>query len=354
MNRPPLIFLDEPTTGLDPQNRANLWDEVRGLRDRGTSVLLTTHYLDEADALCDRLVIVDHGLIVAEGTPRELKKEVAGDVVTLRIDDQAAAQELLAAQPYIKETQTEGDTLRAYLDDGEHNLPTLLRPWRPAAWPSGPSPSTGPRSTTSSCGTPAAPSATPPDLLAARPPLGTPHASEQPTPNRYAGGRCAGGPPPPWARSTNRAIGRQGTRETRMAQTTIEQFATELKIPAGALLEQLGKAGVAGKKEGDKLSEVDKTKLLEYLQKQHGAAGEPKKKITLTRKQTTEIKAAGSMGKARTIQVEVRKKRVFVKRDEQETAPPVEEAAPAPVAAAPLITPRARGSRGARKRRDRS
>ena len=77
-----------------------------------------------------------------------------------------------------------------------------------------------------------------------------------------------------------------------MAHTTIEQFATELKIPAGALLEQLGKAGVAGKKEGDKLSEVDKTKLLEYLQKQHGAAGEPKKKITLTRKQTTEIKAA--------------------------------------------------------------
>ena len=120
-----------------------------------------------------------------------------------------------------------------------------------------------------------------------------------------------------------------------MAQTTIEQFATELKIPAGALLEQLVKAGVAGKKEGDRLSEVDKTKLLEYLQKQHGAAGEPKKKITLTRKQTTEIKAAGSMGKARTIQVEVRKKRVFVKRDETE-APAVEEAPAAP--AAPLIS----------------
>ncbi len=120
-----------------------------------------------------------------------------------------------------------------------------------------------------------------------------------------------------------------------MAHTTIEQFATELKIPAGALLEQLVKAGVAGKKEGDKLSEVDKTKLLEYLQKQHGAAGEPKKKITLTRKQTTEIKAAGSMGKARTIQVEVRKKRVFVKRDETE-APAVEEAPAAP--AAPLIS----------------
>ena len=121
-----------------------------------------------------------------------------------------------------------------------------------------------------------------------------------------------------------------------MAQSTIEQFATELKLPAGALLEQLAKAGVAGKKQGDNLSEQDKTKLLEYLQRQHGAAGEPKKKITLTRKQTTEIKAAGATGKARTIQVEVRKKRVFVKRDETE-APPVVEEAPKPPAA-PVIS----------------
>src|SRR6476619_7124171 len=112
-----------------------------------------------------------------------------------------------------------------------------------------------------------------------------------------------------------------------MAHTTIEQFATELKLPPGALIEQLAKAGVDGKKQGDNLSEQDKTKLLEYLQKQHGAAGEPKKKITLTRKQTTEIKAAGSTGRARTIQVEVRKKRVFVKRDEGDAAPAVEEIA---------------------------
>src|SRR5215475_1212780 len=121
-----------------------------------------------------------------------------------------------------------------------------------------------------------------------------------------------------------------------MAQTTIEQFATELKLPPGALLEQLAKAGVDGKKQGDNLSEQDKTKLLEYLQRQHGAAGEPKKKITLTRKQTSEIKAAGSTGKARTIQIEVRKKRVFVKRDEPEAAPIVEEAPKAPPA--PVIS----------------
>src|SRR5512143_575954 len=141
-----------------------------------------------------------------------------------------------------------------------------------------------------------------------------------------------------------------------MAQTTIEQFATELKIPAGALLEQLVKAGVAGKKEGDKLSEVDKTRLLEYLRKQHGALGEPKKKITLTRKQTSEIKAAGSTGKARTIQVEVRKKRVFVKRDESEAVPAVEEtpavaeAIPA-AATAPVISDEELAARAEEERR---
>ncbi len=123
-----------------------------------------------------------------------------------------------------------------------------------------------------------------------------------------------------------------------MAQTTIEQFATELKLPAGALLEQLAAAGVDGKKEGDKLTELDKTRLLDYLRKQHGAAAEPKKRITLTRKQTTEIKAADSTGKARTIQVEVRKKRVLVRREEEvatAAAPAVEEIAPAPVPAPP-------------------
>src|ERR1700674_5906187 len=113
-----------------------------------------------------------------------------------------------------------------------------------------------------------------------------------------------------------------------MAQTTIENFATELKMPSGILLEQLAKAGVAGKKEGDKLSEQDKTRLLDYLRKQHGGQDQ-KKKITLTRKSTTEIKAADSAGRARTIQVEVRKKRVFVKRDGADAAPAAEEAAPA-------------------------
>src|SRR5262249_12498287 len=111
-----------------------------------------------------------------------------------------------------------------------------------------------------------------------------------------------------------------------MSQTTVEQFATELRMPAGVLLEQLGAAGVAGKKAGDRLSAQDKTLLLDFLRRQHGGL-QQHKKITLTRKQTTEIKQADSTGKARTIQVEVRKKRVFVKRDETEPAAP----APKPV-----------------------
>ena len=105
-----------------------------------------------------------------------------------------------------------------------------------------------------------------------------------------------------------------------MAQTTIEQFATELKMQAGALLEQLAAAGVGTKKAGDNLTEQDKTRLLDYLRKQHGAAADPKKRITLTRKQTSEIKAPDASGKARTIQVEVRKKRVLVRREEGEAA----------------------------------
>ncbi|MEO8347219.1 MAG: translation initiation factor IF-2, partial [Betaproteobacteria bacterium] len=121
-----------------------------------------------------------------------------------------------------------------------------------------------------------------------------------------------------------------------------EQFASELKMPAGALLEQLAAAGVSEKKEGDRLTEVDKTRLLDYLRKQHGAASEPKKRITLTRKQTTEIKAADSTGKARTIQVEVRKKRVLVRRDEETAAPvapAIEEEIPVAAISAPEVIP---------------
>ncbi len=118
-----------------------------------------------------------------------------------------------------------------------------------------------------------------------------------------------------------------------MASMTVAQFATELRVPPQLLLEQLRAAGVVKKAESDALSEDDKSRLLDSLRKAHGAGdgGGEKKKITLTRKQTTEIKQADASGKARTIQVEVRKKRVFVKRDESAPEVPqeVEPAAPA-------------------------
>ena len=119
-----------------------------------------------------------------------------------------------------------------------------------------------------------------------------------------------------------------------MPSNTVSQFAAELKVPPQLLLEQLRAAGVNKKAESDALTEDDKARLLESLRKAHGAEAPEKKKITLTRKQTTEIKQADGTGRARTIQVEVRKKRVFVKRDEAATAEP--EAAPA-APAAPVI-----------------
>ena len=87
IHSPPLMFLDEPTSGLDPQARANLWDHIRSLRAAGTTIFLTTHYLEEADALCDRVLVIDHGEIVTQGTPEQLKRGVGRDHVTLALAD---------------------------------------------------------------------------------------------------------------------------------------------------------------------------------------------------------------------------------------------------------------------------
>jgi lipooligosaccharide transport system ATP-binding protein len=84
INDPELLILDEPTTGLDPQSRHQLWDRLEGLRKKGISILLTTHYMEEASQLCDRLIIIDHGLILVEGKPRELIREHVGrDVIEI-------------------------------------------------------------------------------------------------------------------------------------------------------------------------------------------------------------------------------------------------------------------------------
>jgi len=131
MHRPQLLFLDEPTTGLDPQNRARLWDEVRRLRDSGVTIFLTTHYLDEADALADRIAIMDQGKIEAEGSPRELKKQIAGDVVLLGLSADGAhnekALQLFTDQPYVREASYEQGHLRLYVHEGEATLPEILR-----------------------------------------------------------------------------------------------------------------------------------------------------------------------------------------------------------------------------------
>jgi ABC-2 type transport system ATP-binding protein len=129
IHSPRVVFLDEPTAGLDPQSRARMWDEVRRLRAEGMTVFLTTHYLEEADALCDRIAIIDFGEIVTEGTPGELKREIAGDVVTVGLNGSAPrAAELLTGQSYVRslEVRDEGG-LRLYVDAGESAIPQILR-----------------------------------------------------------------------------------------------------------------------------------------------------------------------------------------------------------------------------------
>jgi len=94
ITQPPLIFLDEPTTGLDPRTRGQMWDTIRSLVDNGSTILLTTQYLDEADQLADRIAVIDRGVKVAEGTPEQLKTSVGESTLQLQLSD--GADQLLA------------------------------------------------------------------------------------------------------------------------------------------------------------------------------------------------------------------------------------------------------------------
>ncbi len=125
---PKLIFLDEPTTGLDPQARINLWQHIADLRDRlGATIFLTTHYLDEADALSDRVIVIDNGRIIAADTPDRLKEQVSGDLVDLELAD--VEQVPLAAKQLDAHgsVETDGRHVRTRLPRAGAMVPALLR-----------------------------------------------------------------------------------------------------------------------------------------------------------------------------------------------------------------------------------
>lgn len=129
VHEPQLLFLDEPSTGLDPQNRAHVWEHVKALNQRGATIFLSTHYLEEADALCSRVAIIDHGNIVALGSPSELKREISGDVVKLGFADAEGAQRAQAAlhtAAFVKDSSIAETTLNLHVEQGDENLPALM------------------------------------------------------------------------------------------------------------------------------------------------------------------------------------------------------------------------------------
>jgi ABC-2 type transport system ATP-binding protein len=131
VHRPALLFLDEPSTGLDPQNRLNLQEQVEQLRSvHGTTIVLTTHYLDEADALADRVVVVDHGVVIADDTPERLKNDLAGDHVVITAADDADVPAVAAAIERtggVTRCEASGTVVTARVHGGARRIPGLLR-----------------------------------------------------------------------------------------------------------------------------------------------------------------------------------------------------------------------------------
>ncbi len=129
VHQPELLFLDEPSTGLDPQNRVHIWEQVKKMNEAGTTIFVTTHYLEEADELCDRVAIVDQGTIVAIGTPEELKRQIAGDIITLEFAQPQlvdAAVQTLEGRSFIVDQQVVGTTLNLYVENGNENLSLII------------------------------------------------------------------------------------------------------------------------------------------------------------------------------------------------------------------------------------
>jgi ABC-2 type transport system ATP-binding protein len=132
VHRPSVLFLDEPTTGLDPEVRASMWTEIARLaQDEGLTILLTTHYLEEADRLASHLAIVDRGKVVAEGTPERLKADLRGDAVHVELDADGGAdgsvREALEHVPGVRDVVLDGRSLHARAEDGARAVPGVLQ-----------------------------------------------------------------------------------------------------------------------------------------------------------------------------------------------------------------------------------
>ncbi len=136
VHHPQILFLDEPTTGLDPQTRANLWVYLEKLnKQEKLTIFLTTHYMEEADRLCPRLAIIDHGKIVATGSPNELKKEIGGEVITLSFKQNGQPQETLCARAndllnnvsFVSGADCFDEGINVYAKDGPSAVPEVIR-----------------------------------------------------------------------------------------------------------------------------------------------------------------------------------------------------------------------------------
>jgi len=131
VHAPKVLFLDEPTTGLDPVSRSQIWERIRMLKRGGATVFLTTHYLDEADALCDRIAIIDKGSIVAQGTPDELKSGISGEIISLTVNRAPGAGEsarkLLETEEYVREIGANENRLKLTVTHGGEAIPSVLR-----------------------------------------------------------------------------------------------------------------------------------------------------------------------------------------------------------------------------------
>ncbi len=128
INRPKVLFLDEPTLGLDVQTRAATWGYIERLKEEfGMTLFMTTHYLEEADNLCDRIAIIDHGKIIALDTPDSLKESLGGDIMTLTIEQKSAdITSLIEAAPRVKEVKKQDSTYRVKVENGEETAPQIL------------------------------------------------------------------------------------------------------------------------------------------------------------------------------------------------------------------------------------